>query len=438
LNKNEKKLGVFSLTALVTGNMVGSGIFLLPSTMARLGSLSLVSWIFTTIGSLFLAFVFSRLSMLFPKTGGPYAYVQAGLGNALGFQTAYCYWINVWVGNAAIALAGIGYLSIFFPAFATPWNACIATIASVWIFTFINLRGIQTAGIVQLVTTILKLIPIFFVGLFGWIFFQIENITESLNVSSPQITNFDVITQGATLTLWAFIGLESATVPASSVENPKRTIPLATIIGTSIAAVAYIVCSIVIMGIIPNEVLQNSLSPFADVAEIMVGDWGKWVIAAGAVVSCFGALNGWTLIQGQIPMAAADDHLFMKIFSRKNKHGVPFYGLVITSILVTLLLLLTSSPDLIHQYKLIILIATLSSLISYFYTPIAEIILLKTKVFPFSKTAIIGASMAMIYAFWAIMGSGMEVLSYGALLILISIALFVFIADNKKSTISKN
>lgn len=429
-NTEEKKIGVVSLTALVTGNMIGAGIFLLPSAMARLGSLSLVSWIFTTLGSLFLAFVFSKMSTMIPKTGGPYAYAHAALGNPLGFQTAYCYWINAWVGNAAIVLAGMGYLSVFFPSLGDPKMACLAAIAVVWLFTWINLRGIQTASIVQLVTTIMKLLPIIFIAIFGWFYFKVENLTASANVTTPPIGTFDLLTQGATLTLWAFIGLECATVPAGAVKNPTKTIPIATILGMLIAAACYISGSVVIMGMIPNEILQNSLYPFADAAQMIFGDWGKWLIAFGAAVSCLGALNGWILVQGQIPMAAADDHLFMKIFAHRNQKGVPSYGLIITSVLISLLLFLTLSPDLVKQYKLIILIATLATLISYLYTPVAEIILLRKGGFPFSRKSIFVASIAILYSLWAIVGAGTEVLAYGAVLVLSSIPLYIFVARN--------
>ena len=432
MNQEEKKLGVVSLTALVTGNMIGSGIFLLPSAMARLGSLSLVSWIFTTIGSLFLAFVFSKMSTLIPKTGGPYAYAHAGLGKALGFQTAYCYWINAWVGNAAIALAGMGYLSVFFPQLANPKTACFVAIAVVWLFTWINLKGIHAAGVVQVVTTITKLVPIFFIAIFGWFFFHADYITSSVNVTSPALSTFDVITQGATLTLWAFIGLECATVPAGSVKNPTRTIPIATILGMLIAAACYISGSVVIMGMIPNEALQNSLSPFADAAQMIFGNWGKWLIAFGAAVSCLGCLNGWILVQGQIPMAAADDGLFLKIFSHRNRNGVPSYALLITAALISLLLFLTISPDLVKQYKLIILIATLATLISYLYTPVAEIILLRKGTFPFSRKSIFVAAIAILYSLWAIVGAGTDVLAYGAVLVLSSIPLYIFVSRKEQ------
>src|SRR3990172_562338 len=243
----EKKLGVVALTALVSGNMIGSGIFLLPSAMARLGSMTLFSWVFTALGSLFLAFVFARMSQAMPKTGGPYAYARMGLGDALGCQTAYCYWINAWVGNAAIVLAAVGYLSVFFPTLAEPKLGCLTAICLIWFFTALNLRGVYAAGIFQLISTIMKLIPILLIAVFGWFFFHAEYIFQSANVSNPPMSTFGIITQGAILTLWAFTGLEAATVPAGSVENPQRNIPIATIVGTLIASACYIAGSVVIM-----------------------------------------------------------------------------------------------------------------------------------------------------------------------------------------------
>ncbi|MBF8262735.1 MAG: arginine/agmatine antiporter [Parachlamydiales bacterium] len=427
----EKKLGIVTLTALVTGNMIGSGIFLLPAAMARLGSMTLISWIFTSLGSLFLAFVFARLSQSMPETGGPYAYARMGLGDAFGCQTAYCYWINAWVGNAVIILAGVGYLSVFFPALTDPRFGCMAAIGLVWVFTALNLKGVYAAGIFQLISTISKLIPILFIAICGWFFFHVDYIIESANVSNPPMSTFGVITQGAILTLWAFTGLETATVPADSVDNPKRNIPIATILGTLIASGCYILGSTVIMGMIPNGQLQNSLSPFADAAQILLGNWGKWIIAGGAVISCLGTLNGWIMIQAQIPMAAAHDNLFLKIFARRNKYGAPVNALIISSALVSLLLFLTISPDLINQFKFILLMATLTALISYFYTPIAELILYITGKISLTRGSIIVAILAMLYSFWAITGAGIEVLSYGVLVVLSSIPFYLIVLWRK-------
>ena len=430
--KKHKQLGLLTLTALVTGDMIGSGIFLLPSELAHLGSLSLLSWVFTAMGTVFLAFVFSRMSQLVPRSGGPYAFAKKGLGNVIGFQTAFCYWIAIWVGNAAIALAAVGYLSVFYPPLANPVVGCFASIAFIWIFTLINLGGVHAAGIVQLWTTILKLIPIFFIGIIGWFFFQGSYITDSVNVASPPMSDFSLLTHAATLTLWAFIGVEAATVPADSVKNPKRTIPLATMMGTLIAAVAYIASSAAIMGMIPNAELQGSVSPFADAANVILGPWGKWLVAIGAIISSLGCLNGWILLQGQIPMAAAKDKLFLKIFGKLNSRGVPAWGLVISSALITVLMLFTISPDLVKQFKVIILIATLANLIPYLYTPVAEIILLRSKKGRFETKAAIFAILAILYSFWAIIGAGTEILSYGAILLLSSIPIYLLVVKHRK------
>lgn len=425
--KKHKQLGLAALTALVTGDMIGSGIFLLPSELAHLGSLSLLSWVFTALGTVFLAFVFSRMSQLVPKTGGPYAFAKEGLGDVIGFQTAFSYWIAIWVGNAAIALAAVGYLSVFYPPLADPIIAAFTSIAFVWIFTLINLGGVHAAGVVQLWTTIIKLIPIFFIGIIGWFFFQGNYMTEAVNVAEPAMSDFNLLTHAATLTLWAFIGVESATVPAGSVKNPARTIPLATMMGTLIAAVAYIASSAAIMGMIPNTELQGSVSPFADAANVIIGPWGKWLVAIGAIVSSLGCLNGWILLQGQVPMAAAKDNLFLKIFGKVNSRGVPAWGLVISSALITLLMLFTISPDLVKQFKIIILIATLANLVPYLYTPVAEIILLRAKKGRFETKAALIALIALLYSFWAILGAGTQILSYGAILILSSIPIYLLV-----------
>ncbi len=429
------KLGLWALTALVSGNMIGSGIFLLPSNLASIGSISLLSWLLTATGAFFLAIVFSKMSILVPKIGGPYAYAQAGFGEFIGFQTAYNYWIAIWIGNAAIVIAMVGYLVVFFPFLKHPIYASLVAIATVWVLTFVNIRGVKSAGQMQLVTTILKFIPILLIASMGWFYFHPSYILDSFNVS--KMSDFGALSTGATLTLWAFIGLESATIPSGDVDNPKRNIPLATLLGTLIAALAYILSSTAIMGMIPASELAHSFSPFAAAAGIIFGSWGKWIIAAGAVISCFGCLNGWILLQGQIAMAAADDRLFPKIFALRNKAGVPAWGIVITSVLISLLLLLTTNPDLVKQFRIIILMAAITSLIPYLYTAMAEIILLKDRDIPRKKLAIVIALLAGLYSFWAIFGSGEEVVFYGSILVFTSLPLYTLIKWQRKKGESK-
>jgi basic amino acid/polyamine antiporter, APA family len=434
--KQHKKMGLWMLTSLVAGNMIGSGIFLLPSNLASIGSISLLSWGFTALGAFLLALVFAKMSIMIPKVGGPYAYAQAGFGDYIGFQTAYNYWIQVWVGNSAIAIAMVGYLAVFWPSLHSPTARCIVEIMAIWLFTLVNINGVHSAGLVQLVTTILKLIPILLIGLFGWWFFHPEYLTGSFNVSGH--SNFTATSTAATLTLWAFIGLESATVPADSVSNPRRNIPLATLMGTLIAAVAYIASSAAIMGMIPMDVLAKSTSPFAAAAGIIFGKWGVWVIAAGAAISCIGALNGWIMLQGQVAMAAADDKLFPAIFAKRNSKGVPAWGLAITSVLITALLLMANSPNLVNEFKLIALLATLATLIPYLYTTMAEIVIFKHHGGCFNSKHWFNATVALLaglYVFWAIFGSGREVIFYGSILVFSSVPLYAWICNLKKNRI---
>ena len=259
MTKKPGKLGLCMLTTLVAGNMIGSGIFLLPSSLASIGSISLLSWCFTAVGAFLLAIVFSKMSLLVPKTGGPYAYAQAGFGQYIGFQTAYNYWVAIWVGNAAIALAMVGYLVVFFPGLHNPLASCLCAIAVLWLLTLVNIVGVRSAGMLQLVTTILKFLPLLLIALLGWTYFHPSYLTHSFNISGH--SNFRAFSHAATLTMWTFIGVESATVPAASVDNPRRNIPLATLFGTLIAAVIYIASSTALMGMLPANVLAASSAP---------------------------------------------------------------------------------------------------------------------------------------------------------------------------------
>ena len=379
--------------------------------------------------------MFARLSIIFPRTGGPYAYTRKGLGDFIGFQTAYNYWIALWVGNAAIALAAIGYLRFFFPVLDNKIATAWAAIAIVWLFTIVSIRGARSAGIMQLLTLILKLVPLLLIGIIGWHYIHPEFYSASFNQLSPHHSNAFAITAGASLTLWAFIGLESATVPADSVDNPKRKIPLATIIGTLLAAFVYIASSAAIMGIIPAKELMHSSFPFALAAQKMFGSWGEFIVAIGATVSCLGSLNGWTLLQGQVAMAAAEDDLFPKRFANRNKRGAPAYALIITAILISGVLLLTMSKNLVTQFQIIILLAVLATLIPYFYTALAGFIVFRDDGWcgkkRFAGNLLLVAALA--YICWAIIGSGQQILYYGALLLMSSVPVYAWLvyARNK-------
>ncbi len=416
------------LTALVVGNMIGSGVFLLPATLAHYGSITIFSWIATGIGAMLLALVFAKLSSLFLKTGGPYIYCRESFGDFIGFQVAYNYWIYMWVGNAAIAVAFTGYLTTFFPLLQhNPLLGFFVTAGIVWLITLINIVGVHFAGVIQLVLTTLKFIPLLLIAFVGLFFIDMDNLTQ-FNLSGQ--SNFSALSSGAVLTLWAFLGLESASIPADDVRDPAKNIPRATIIGTGITAIVYILSTVAIMGVIPPSILADSTAPFADFAGKLIGPWGKVIMAAVTVIACAGALNGWILLQGQIPLAAARDQLFPKFFKVVSKNRTPVNGILISSLLVTLLLMLNFNKGLIAQFTFIISLATLAAIIAYLYTTIAEFIIfakIKTQIpkKTLVKTLTISA-LAFLYTFWAIISSGQEIVFYGTLLLMSSIPVYAW------------
>lgn len=426
---NRRPLGRGMATALVVGNMIGSGVFLLPASLAAFGGVSLVAWLFTAAGAFLLALVFARLGGIFPKTGGPYAYSRRAFGDFVGSQTAWGYWIAAWAGNAAIAVAFVGYLAVFWDALGTNRAlAALVAVGGIWVLTWVNVRGVRQGGVVQALTTVLKLLPLLAIATIG-LFSVHSGYFHPFNVSHG--SNFHAITAAATLTLWAFIGLESATVPAEDVENPERTIPQATLIGTIVTAIVYILGTAVVMGVIKNPVLAQSTAPFADAAKVMWGHFAGRLVAAGAVISAFGCLNGWILLQGQIPMAAARDRLFPARFKELNSHGAPAFGLVVSSVLVTGLVFMNYTKSLVDQFTFIILLATLTTLVPYAYSAAAELMLLVKERERFdsrrlTKDAIV-AGLAFAYSAWAIAGAGYQVVFRGFMLLMAGIPVYIWV-----------
>ena len=429
-NVEEKgKIGFWLSTSLVVGNMTGSGIFLLPAALAMYGGISVFGWIYTVVGSIFLALVFSRLSRLITKAGGPYTYSREGFGNFAGFLVAWGYWISIWCGNAAIAVAGVGYLSVFIPSLKeNQLLSAVVAIGAIWLFTFINTQSIKRVGLVQLVTTIIKILPLLLLGTFGFLYFNSDHFTP-FNLSAA--SNFDAITATAALTLWAFLGLESATIPSDKVKNPTQTIPRATIAGIAIAALLYISSTLGIMGIIAPVDLQQSAAPFADAAQKIWGNWASGLVAAGASIACFGALNGWILLQGQLPMAAARDKLFPPSFKKVSKKGIPVVGLIIASVLASFLVSINYTRGLVKMFSFIIMLSTLSCLLPYLFSSLSEIALYLRKKRNYNKNRLIAASLisipAFLYSVWAITGLENEVLLWGAILLTAGIPIYAYI-----------
>jgi APA family basic amino acid/polyamine antiporter len=415
-----RQFGILIAVALVVGNMIGSGVFLLPASLAPYGGISILGWLFTGAGAIMVALMLARLGKMMPEAGGPYAYTRRGVGEMAAFLVAWGYWISIWCGNAAISVAFVGYMAIFFPALAenSALGAGVA-LGAIWLLTGVNAIGVREAGIVQLVTTILKVLPLLAIGTLGLLYLDLDHFTP-FNASGE--TPFNALTATATLTLWAFLGLESATIPADSVKDASRTIPRATIIGTLVAAAIYILATVGVMGILPAGELAQSTAPFADAGRSVWGSWAGSLIAIGAAISAFGALNGWILLQGQLPMAAARDGLFPQIFGKMSRRGTPVAGLVISSILITVLMALNYTASLVEQFTFIILLATLSTLVPYVFSAIAELVIFVREREKFRGEKLAGATviavLALIYSVWAIAGSGRDTVFWGFLLLL--------------------
>ena len=426
--KLKRSMGLWMATALVVGNMIGSGVFLLPASLAdTAGPVSLVGWLFTGAGAILLALVFASLGRALPRTGGPYAYAKRAFGDFIGFQTAWGYWIAVWAGNAAIAVAFVGYLAVFWPQLAEQnLLAALVGIGVIWLLTATNILGARESGRVQVVTTVLKFVPLAIIGLVGLFFIDGGNYTPF----APNGASLSLLSTTAALTLWAFIGLESATVPAEEVKDPERTIPRATIIGTILATVLYIVATAAIMGILPTEQLAGSTSPFADAAgAVFGGGWDK-VIAAVALVSTFGALNGWIMLQGRVPLAAAQDGMFPGPFARVHgKRGTPVFGLVVSSVLVTALMLMNYTKGLVDAFTFVILLATLTTLVPYAFSAAAQAWLWLVEGEKFNPKHLVRdvvvATLAFAYSLWAIAGAGEDIVTKGFLLLLAGTPVYI-------------
>ncbi len=421
------KLGLWMCVALVVGNMIGSGIFLLPASLAPYGRISILAWMITAGGSIALAIVFARLSRMVPKAGGPYAYTRRGFGDFAGFLVAWGYWISILATVAAIAVAFVSYLTVFWPALATSRVlAALAALGAIWLLTGINALGVRAGGHVQLATTILKLLPLVAVAAFGLFHFDPANLTPAPGFAA---TPLSATTAAVALTLWAFLGLESATVPAGDVIDPARTIPRATLIGTTLTAVIYLVSTVAVMGVMSPDALGSSEAPFSDAARLMWGGWAGYLVAAGAAVSCFGALNGWILLQGQIPLAAARDRIFPGAFARVSGNGTPVAGMVISSVLVTMLMAANYTQALVPLFTFVILLATLSCLIPYLFSTMAEVVIARGTGRSAGPSIIAGV--AFLYSLWAVIGAGADAVYWGTVLLLAGIPVHVWMKTHR-------
>jgi arginine:agmatine antiporter len=358
-----RKLGPVLATVIVAGNMIGSGVFLLPATLAPVGGISLLGWLFAAAGALVLALVFARLTRRQPFAGGPASHVHAALGAFAGFQASLWYWGACLIGNVAIAAAAAGYLSALVPGAESGAQLALATAALLWAITALNLVSPKLVAQVDGLLLLAGLVPLLLVGTLGWLAFDAELYRAEWNPGGrPWL---EVVPHSFVLVFWAFTGLESASVAAAVVEEPERNVPIATVAGLAVATVVYLSASTAIVGLVPAAELAVSSAPFALAADRALGGVAGPLIALAALFKALGTLAGWVLLTAQVSHAAAERGQLPRPFARLHRGDTPALGLVAAAMLGTLAVALSVSPTLGEQFGLLIEASTLLALLTY-------------------------------------------------------------------------
>lgn len=423
----KRAFGFWICLALVIGNMIGSGVFLLPQQLAPYGWNAILGWGVTIPGALCLAFVFASLARHFPRAGGPYAYTAEAFGAAPGFAVAWSYWISVWTANAAISLAAVSYLSHFQPALAAAPG--LVAIGFVWTFTLVNCLSVKGTGEVQLATTVLKLLP-----LAAAIVLTLRIAATGDRADAVPLPTGDIslagVTAAAALTLWAMVGFESATIPAGHVRDPERTIPRATMVGTLVTGLIYLVACSGVALLLPPAQAAASNAPFADFIGRYWGSAPASLVALFAAISALGALNGWVLIQGELPGALARDRMFPAWLARTSKGGAPVRAHLVSSSLVTLLLLANQSRSMGDLFAFMALLSTVASLVAYLSCSLAALRLQAAGRIARSALLAAVAAAGALYSAWAIYGAGPEPALWGATLLASGLPVYILMRRN--------
>jgi len=368
----EKKLGPVLATVLVAGNMIGSGVYLLPATLAAVGSISILGWAICTVGALLLAGVFAALAVVRPTTNGLVAYAEEALGPYFGFQAGLIYWISILIGVIAIAVAFTGYLARFFPGLSAPVAGAACTAAVIWALTVINIIGPKLMGRFGLLTLVLGLLPVLAVAMLGWLAFDPAVFAQSWNVSGKPA---GLAVQGMLVSIfWSFTGVESATVAAAVVRRPERNVPIAAVGGVALSAVVYILATGAISGILPAADLVSSSAPFAAVAAKVLGAAAAALVTVCALLKTSGTLGGWVLCTAETARASAALGFFPRPLAQVSRNGAPVVALVVLAVLMTAITFLTVNKTLAQQFTVLINMSVLMSLVAYIYACVALIV----------------------------------------------------------------
>ncbi len=431
--KEGRSLGLPQATALIVGGIIGTGLFGMPGLVGSYGMMSVVTLVVVTIGAMALALMFGSLVKRIPAAGGPYAYSRYYFGDFAGFTSAWPYWITAWAGNAGIVVIWTNYvINLFDLDNQSRMIAIVIAMIGLWIPAFVNLAGVKNMGAFQVITTILKFIPLVFIVTVGLVFAFGRRNFPAFNTSGDDfLTAFSTC---AALLLFSYLGVELASVAAGKIRNPEKNVPRATVLGTLVCGIAYILSLVAILGIVPTDTLSESGAASFSVAmnEIFGGTWAGTIMSAFIVISGIGALNGWTMICAEMPQAAANEDLFPKFFAKVNKRDVPYWGIIISTALAsafTIFAYVTTPADLLSSASstgvlgILVLLSGVTAAVPYFFSALAQVFYLLTKgriaePKTFVKDLVIGIA-AMLFSFWFVFGSGEQATFYAYLIILI-------------------
>ncbi|MFF2197860.1 amino acid permease [Streptomyces sp. NPDC058157] len=434
-DRHARRFGLPVAICLVMGNVIGGGIFLLPASVAPFGTISLLAFAVLTLGAIALALVFGRLAQRHPRTGGPYVYVRAAFGDFAGFLAAYSYWMTAWVSNAALAVASVGYLAVLFPAVGEhKWSMCLAALAVQWLPALSNLAGTRYVGAVQVVATVLKLVPLLLVAVGGLFFFDPANLGPFQATGQSPV---GAVSASAAILLFSYIGVESAAVSAGEVRDPARNVGRATVLGTVGAATVYLLGTLAVFGLVNHEKLVSSEAPFTDAVDAMFGGtWGGTLVAGAAVISMVGALNGWTLLGAQTPYAAAKDGLFPKVFEKKQR-GVPVAGVLVTVVLASALTVYNYTAGSAAVFEALVLITTFTATVPYLLSTAAQLYFLasgrseRVRRGQLVRDGVL-AGVAFAFSMWLVAGSGYAAVYQGVLFLFAGVLVHALMSARKR------
>ncbi|MEM7491900.1 MAG: amino acid permease [Pseudomonadota bacterium] len=411
-------IGFWGIWSLTVGCMIGSGIFLLPSVLAPYGLFALAGWLITGAGAIAIAIVIGRLAVRSPRSGGPAIFARDAFGDFAGFLAGWSLWVSLVIAIPAVAMAFVGYAGSLIPGIASNIFVQISIAALlIWTLTLIALRGVKEAAMATIILTILKLLPLaVVVGLAA----LMSSPAELPALEMPEVGIVPALASTALLTMWAFLGLEAGVVATDSVADPKRTLPRAVALGVITVTLVYMSVTVAVMMLVPPEDLAKSEAPFVDSTRALGGS-GVALVAVGAMLSTAGALLAVLFVTGHLAYGMAKDGLAPKIFARKHGADVPRSALLLAATLGSGLLLLNMSEGLLGAFTFLLMMSTATALLPYLLCALAEL----KHSWGNSLAWITLAFIAAMYSLFALVGSGVSVLLWGALLLIAGVPIFL-------------